>query len=53
MFSYLIAWDFHMLKVIRAIGAGPAGPAATGAIFNQLTHAKIPYELQLVVQLLL
>ena len=29
----------------RAVGAGPAGPAAAGPIFGQLTRAKIPYEL--------
>ena len=26
----------------RAVGAGPAGPAATGPIFGQLTRAKMP-----------
>ena len=29
----------------RAIGAGPAGLAATGQIFGQLARAKMPYEL--------
>ena len=37
----------------RAVGAGPAGPAAVGPIFGQLTRAKMPYELWWVVQLLL
>ena len=37
----------------RAVGAGPAGPEAAGPIFGQLTHAKMPYELWWVVQLLL
>ena len=41
MYSYLIAWDFHMLKVSRTVGAGPAGPAAAEAIFDQLTRAKM------------
>ena len=27
----------------RAVGAGPAGPAAAGPIFGQLTRAKMPY----------
>ena len=26
----------------RAVGAGPAGPAAAGPIFGQLTRAKMP-----------
>ena len=34
----------------RAVGAGPAGPAATGPIFGQLTHAKIPCELWWIIQ---
>ena len=29
----------------RAVVAGPAGPAAAGPIFGQLTRAKMPYEL--------
>ena len=37
----------------KAVGAGPAGPAAAGSIFGQLTRAKIPYELWWAVQLLL
>ena len=37
----------------RAVGAGPAGPAAAGPIFGQLTRAIMPYELRRVVQLLL
>ena len=37
----------------RAVGAGPAGPAAVGPIFGRLTRAKMPYELWWVVQLLL
>ena len=43
----------------RAVGAGPAinwsniGPAAARPIFDQLTRAKMPYELWWVVQLLL
>ena len=37
----------------RAVGAGPAGPAAAGPIFGQLTRAKMLYELWWVVQLLL
>ena len=37
----------------RAVGAGPAGPATAGAIFSQLTRAKMLYELQRVVQFLL
>ena len=37
----------------RAVGAGPAGPAAAGPIFGQLTRVKMPYELWQVVQLLL
>ena len=36
----------------RAVGAGPAGPAAAVPIFGQLTRAKMPYELWWVVQLL-
>ena len=41
------------LERFRAVGAGPAGPAAAGSIFCQLTRAKISYELRRVVQLLL
>ena len=41
------------LIIIRAVGADPAGPAAAGPIFGQLTRAKMPYELRWVVQLLL
>ena len=37
----------------RAVGTGPAGPAATRPIFGQPTRAKMPYELQRVVQFLL
>ena len=37
----------------RAVGAGPAGPAAAGPIFGQLTRAKMPYELWWIVELLL
>ena len=36
----------------RAVGAGPAGPAAAGPIFGQAC-AKMPYELRRVVQLFL
>ena len=43
----------HLVSVYRAVGAGPAGPAAAGLIFGQLTRAKMPYELWWVVQLLL
>ena len=37
----------------RAVGAGPAGPAAAGPIFGQLTRAKMPYEVWWAVELLL
>ena len=36
----------------RAVGAGPAGPAAAGPIFGQLTRTKMPDELWWFVQLL-
>ena len=44
---------FTMSTLFRAVGAGLAGPAATGPIFGQLTRAKMPYELWRVVQLLM
>ena len=36
----------HTHTHTRAVGAGPAGPAAAGPIFGQLTRAKMPYELR-------
>ena len=33
--------DKCMCNVIRAVGAGLAGPVAAGPIFSQLTQAKI------------
>ena len=61
--SYQAAHDFIMTLnqclcsyngwKIRAVGAGLAGPAAAGPIFDQLTCAKMPYELWWIVQLLL
>ena len=39
--------------LVRAVGAGPAGPAAAGPIFGQLTRTKMQYELWWVVQSLL
>ena len=47
------AAETYFFLIIRAVGAGPAGPAAAGPIFGQLTRAKMPYELWWVVQLLL
>ena len=46
-----IKMDFHYLcvGVNRAVGAGPAGPAAAGPIVGQLTRVKMPYELRQVV----
>ena len=43
----------YFISSNRAVGAGPAGLAATRPIFGQLTHAQMPYELWCVVQLLL
>ena len=40
------------MAVKRAVGAGPADPAAAGPIFGQLTRAKMPDELRRVVQLI-
>ena len=45
--------EFVINTNYRAVGTGPAGPAAAGPIFGQLTHPKVPYELWWVVQLLL
>ena len=49
----LYTFYIHSAIRCRAVGAGPADPVATGPIFGQLTHAKMPYELWLVVPLLL
>ena len=40
--TLLTIWGF---SYSRAVGAGPAGPAAAGPIFGQLTCTKMPYEL--------
>ena len=37
----------------RAVGTGPADPAAAGPIFGQPTHAKMLYEFRQLVQFLL
>ena len=34
---------------IRAVGAGPAGLAAAGPIFAQLTRAKMPLPLAVLI----
>ena len=40
----------NKLETHRAVGAGPAGPAAAGPIFGQLIRAKMPYELRSVAR---
>ena len=55
-FKWRFKWQansFSLHKYCRAVGAGPAGPAAAVPIFGLLTRAKMPYELWWVVQLLL
>ena len=54
MLSFIIFIAEFMIKLVllRAVGAGPLGPAASGPIFGQLTHTKMLYELWWFVQLL-
>ena len=54
MLSFIIFIAEFMVKLVllRVVGAGPAGPAAAGPIFGQLTRTKMLHELWWFVQLL-